>query len=53
MFVGQGHDYFQDSVAFALSLIPIACVAALIVASLLEEPLRVRATVRKRKRNIR
>jgi len=49
IFGGQGQNFFYDDVAFALSLIPFVLVAALIVASRLEEPLRVRATIRKRK----
>lgn len=43
MFGGHGQDYFYDALAFAISLVPIFLVAALIVASYLEEPLRVRA----------
>ena len=43
MFGGHGQDHFYDSLAFAISLIPILFIAALIVASYLEEPLRVRA----------
>lgn len=49
MFGGQGQDYFYDGVAFAASLVPFAFVAALIVASLLEEPLKVRAALRERR----
>lgn len=49
MFGGYGQDYFYDSVWFAVSLVPFAFVAALIGASLLEEPLKVRAAVRQRK----
>ena len=49
MFGGHGQDYFYDTVAFALSLIPFAFIAALIVASLVEEPLKLRATARERK----
>ena len=43
MFGGHGQDFFYDNLAFAISLIHFAFVAALIVASVLEEPLRVRA----------
>jgi len=50
MFGGHGQDYFYDNLAFALSLIPFAFVVALIVASILEEPFKVRATVRVGKR---
>lgn len=50
MFGGHGQDFFYDSVAFAISLIPFGFVAALIVASLVQEPLRVRAVVRERSR---
>jgi hypothetical protein len=49
MFGGRGQDYFYDGLAFALSLIPFALIAALLVASLLEEPLKVRAAARERK----
>jgi hypothetical protein len=49
MFGGHGQDYFSDSIAFALSLIPFALIAALIVASLRKEPLKPRATVRERR----
>jgi hypothetical protein len=49
IFGGQGQNFFYDDIAFVLSLIPFVFVAALIVASRLEEPLRVRAAVRKRK----
>jgi hypothetical protein len=43
VFGGHGQDYFYDTIAFAISLIPFFFIAALIVASYLEEPLRVRA----------
>jgi ABC-type sugar transport system permease subunit len=49
IFGGLGQNFFYDDVAFAISLIPFVLVAALIVASLLEEPLKVRAAVRARK----
>lgn len=50
MFGGHGQDFFYDTIAFAISLIPFGLVAALIVASLVQEPLRVRAVVRERNR---
>jgi hypothetical protein len=50
MFGGQGQNFFYDDVSFAISLIPFGFVAALIVASLLEEPLKVRAAVREKER---
>jgi hypothetical protein len=46
MFTGHGSDYTYDTVAFMLSLIPFVLVFALIVASLAEEPLKMRARVR-------
>ena len=49
MFGGHGHDYFYDSLAFALSLIRFAVVAALVVASLLDQPLKLHPTIRERK----
>lgn len=47
MFSGHGQDFFYDSIALAISTIPVVFVAALIAASLLEEPLRVRAAARR------
>jgi heme exporter protein D len=52
MFGGYGQDYFYDSLAFGLSLIPFGLIAALLVASLLEEPLKVRAEARHRNRKV-
>ena len=49
MFAGHENGYAVDTVAFAFSLIPFLLVFALIVASLAEEPLRIRAAVRARK----
>jgi ABC-type sugar transport system permease subunit len=46
MFSSHGQDYFFDSIAFLISLIPFGLVAALIVASLVQEPLKARAAVR-------
>jgi len=42
----RGQDYFVDTVAFTLSLLLFVPVAALIVASLLEEPLKAHAAAR-------
>jgi hypothetical protein len=53
MFSGHGQDYLLDNLAFIISLVPFILVAALIVASLVEEPLRVRVTVRERNRRSR
>jgi hypothetical protein len=53
LFGGHGHDYFADTVAFALSLLLFVPVAALIVVSLLEEPLKARAAARARKNEVR
>jgi hypothetical protein len=46
MFAVHGTSYALDTVAFAFSLIPFVLIFALIVASFVEEPLRIRATVR-------
>jgi hypothetical protein len=48
MFGARGQDYLYDSLAFALSLIPFAFIAALIVVSLHKEPPKLRATLRER-----
>jgi peptidoglycan/LPS O-acetylase OafA/YrhL len=42
----HGTSYALDTVAFGFSLIPFVLILALIVASFVEEPLRMRATVR-------
>jgi hypothetical protein len=44
MLSGHGNGYLNDSIAFAISLVLIVPVFVLTVASLLQEPLRVRAT---------
>jgi hypothetical protein len=49
MFTVHGSSYGPDTVAFAFSLIPFILIFALIVASLVEEPLKMRATVRARR----
>jgi hypothetical protein len=41
---GHGNGYLNDSIAFAVSLVLIVPVFVLIIASFLQEPLRVRAT---------
>jgi hypothetical protein len=49
MFSGHGEDYFYDRLALALFLFPFLLVATLVVASKLQERLRVhaaRATIR-------
>lgn len=49
MFFPHRISYALDTLSFALSMIPFILVFALIVASLAEEPLRIRATVRARR----
>lgn len=49
MFIADRISYGFDTLTFALSLIPFVLVFALIVASFLEEPLRVRASARVRR----
>jgi hypothetical protein len=51
MFIGHGNDYLNDSIALVCSLIPFVFVFALIGASLLEEPLKVRATASRMRRD--
>lgn len=48
MFAPHEISYAVDNLVFALSLIPFVLVFVLIAASLAEEPLRIRATVRAR-----
>jgi hypothetical protein len=48
MFAPHQVSYAVDNLVFALSLIPFVLVFVLIAASLAEEPLRIRATVRAR-----
>ena len=43
MFSGHGNDYLNDGVALALFMIPFALILVLIVASLVDEPLKLRA----------
>ena len=47
MLVGHAQNYFGDTIGFAIALIPFLLLAALLVASALEEPLRVRAAARR------
>ena len=46
IFSGHGADFLYDVTNFGIALIPFGFVAALIVASLFEEPLRVLARER-------
>jgi hypothetical protein len=46
-------DHSQDTLAFALSLIPFALLTALLFASRLKEPFSARSAVRERNRRIR
>ena len=49
MFFADRISYALDTLTFALSMIPFILVFALIVASLAEEPLRIRARVQARR----
>jgi hypothetical protein len=49
MFFPHRISYAFDTLTFALAMIPFVLVFALIVASLAEEPLRIRARVRARR----
>ena len=48
MFNGHGPDFIYDTVALAISTIPVVLVAALLAASWLQEPLRVRERLNKK-----
>lgn len=47
MLAGHAHNYLVDAIGFGAALIPFLLIAALLVASALEEPLRVRAAARR------
>ena len=43
MFIHQGQDYLADAIAFAVATVPVFFAGVVIVAAMLEEPLRIRA----------
>jgi len=47
MLGGHAHNYFADAIWFGAALVPFALIALLLVASALEDPLRVRAAARR------
>ena len=49
VFSGHGADFLYDVTNFGIALIPFGFVTALIVVSLLQEPLRVHARERARR----